>query len=257
MTYSDLPLPLVSIIIPMYNASNFIQETLESVFKQSFQNFEIIVIDDCSTDDSSELVSGIARTHSQLFLLKNEVNLGVAISRNKGVLEAQGRFICFLDADDLWIDSKLEKQINFMLTNNYAFSFTAYQFADETGKPTNSPIKVPAKISYQQALRNHTIWTSTVMLDLKQLTKEQISMPDVRRGQDTATWWKILKETHYAYGLDESLAIYRRTTNSLSANKMKAIRRTWHLFRKVEGLSILESIIPFVGYAFNAVKRRL
>ncbi|HFI0038251.1 TPA: glycosyltransferase [Streptococcus suis] len=165
--------------------------------------------------------------------------------------------MCFLDADDLWLPRKLEKQVKFMLQYQHSFTFTAYQFADESGQPVRKPIQVPSRISYKEALKNHTIWTSTVMLDMASLSKEQIAMPDVRKGQDTATWWKILKVTEYAYSINEVLSLYRRTPDSLSANKLSAINRTWNLFRNVEGLTILQSIIPFCGYALNAIKRRI
>ncbi|UUM62086.1 glycosyltransferase family 2 protein [Streptococcus suis] len=253
----DLSRPLVSVIIPMYNAADYITETINSVLKQTYQNYEIIVVDDCSTDQSVVLVKEMMTWVPDLNLLENPTNSGVAISRNKGVAAAHGRYICFLDADDLWLPTKLEKQLAFAEANGHAFTFTAYQFADENGTSLNKIVKVPAKISYQESLRNHTIFTSTVMLDLHQLTKEQIAMPDVRRGQDTATWWKILKVTGYAYSLPEALSIYRRVNSSLSANKLKAIKRTWYLFRKVEGLSLIQTIIPFIGYAYSAVKRRI
>lgn len=253
----DQSCPLVSVIIPMYNAADYITETIHSVLQQTYQNLEIIVVDDCSTDQSVAFVSEMKTTIPNITLLQNATNSGVAISRNKGVERAKGRFICFLDADDLWLPTKIEKQVQFMLQNKYAFGFSSYQFANEKGEPTNKIAHVPAKISYKQALRKHTIWTSTVMLDMNQLTKEQIAMPDVRRGQDTAIWWRILKVTDWAYSLPEPLALYRRTDQSLSANKLSAIKRTWNLFRNVEGLSFTQSIIPFIGYAFNAVKRRL
>ncbi|MGF0071743.1 glycosyltransferase family 2 protein [Streptococcus orisratti] len=249
--------PLVSVIIPMYNASSFIEETIQTVLQQTYSNIEIIVVDDCSTDASYDVVSQLCQQHENISLLQNRKNSGVGFSRNAGVRHAKGRFISFLDADDLWLPDKLEKQVKFMLQNQYPFTFTAYQFADESGHPVRKPIQVPMKISYKEALRNHTIWTSTVMLDLDVLTKEQIAMPDVRKGQDTATWWKILKVTGYAYSINEVLSLYRRTSQSLSADKLAAVKRTWNLFRKVEGLSILQSIVPFCGYAFNAIKRRI
>lgn len=249
--------PLVSVIIPMYNAALFIEETIQTVLQQTYSNIEIIVVDDCSTDVSYDIVSQLCQKHGNITLLQNKKNSGVGISRNIGVTKAIGRFVCFLDADDLWLPDKLEKQVKFMLQHQYPFTFTAYQFADENGNPVKNPIQVPAKISYKEALRNHTIWTSTVMLDLDVLTKDQIAMPDVRKGQDTATWWRILKVTGYAYSINEVLSLYRRTSQSLSADKLAAIKRTWNLFRKVEGLSILQSIVPFCGYAFNAIKRRI
>ncbi|HEM6111853.1 TPA: glycosyltransferase family 2 protein [Streptococcus suis] len=250
-------IPLVSVIIPMYNARLYIAETIQTVLQQSYSNVEIILVDDCSNDGSYEHVSKIFGHHSNISIFQNLINSGVGHSRNVGVAHAKGRFICFLDADDLWLPRKLEKQVKFMLQYQHSFTFTAYQFADESGQPVRKPIQVPSRISYKEALKNHTIWTSTVMLDMASLSKEQIAMPDVRKGQDTATWWKILKVTEYAYSINEVLSLYRRTPDSLSANKLSAINRTWNLFRNVEGLTILQSIIPFCGYALNAIKRRI
>ncbi|HEL1586658.1 TPA: glycosyltransferase family 2 protein [Streptococcus suis] len=250
-------IPLVSVIIPMYNAEKFIQETLHSVLAQTYPAFEVIVVDDRSNDDSVLLVEAMIETESRIRFLQNKVNAGVAVARNAGVAAARGRFISFLDADDLWLPNKLAKQVDFMLQQGHAFTFSSYQFADENGRPIKSPVHVPSKISYQEALRNHTIWTSTVMLDLEQLTKSQIEMPNVRKGQDTATWWKVLKVTGHAYSIDEVLSLYRRTPASLSANKFAAIKRTWNLFRNVEGLTLGQTILPFWGYAFHAIKRRI
>lgn len=249
--------PMVSVIIPVYNASQFIEETIQSVLKQTYQHFEIILVDDVSTDASVSIIRKMMVTDKRISLLENDVNTGVAIARNRGVAASTGRFICFLDADDLWTPTKLERQVAFALNHGHAFTFTSYQFADESGIAVREPIHVPEKISYKQALGNHTIFTSTVMLDLEQLDKKAIEMPDVRRGQDTATWWKILKVTDYAYSIDEALSIYRRTSASLSANKLAAIKRTWNLFRNVEGLSLWQTIPPFCSYAINAIKRRI
>ncbi|HGA1494581.1 TPA: glycosyltransferase family 2 protein [Streptococcus suis] len=257
MTNQVYDTPLVSVIIPVYNASRFIEETIQSVLKQTYQHFEIILVDDVSTDESVSIIRNMMATDKRISLLENDVNSGVALARNRGVAASTGRFICFLDADDLWLPTKLEKQVAFALNKGYAFTFTSYQFADESGTALKAPLHVPGKLSYQQALGNHTIFTSTVMLDLNQLTKKDIEMPDVRRGQDTATWWKILKVTDYAYSIDEPLSIYRRTLASLSANKFAAVRRTWNLFRNVEGLSLWQTIPPFCSYAINAIKRRI
>ena len=162
-----------------------------------------------------------------------------------------------MDADDLWVSNKLDKQIAFMKETKCAFSFTGYEFADEKGVPNGKKVFIPDKINYKKALKNTTIWTSTVMFDMSMLSKEDIHMPNLRRGQDTATWWKILKKIDYAYGLNEILSIYRRTNNSLSANKFKALKRTWNLYRKVEHLNIFSSFYNFCFYFFNAIKRRV
>jgi len=136
------------------------------------------------------------------------------------------------------------------------FSFTSYQFADENAVPNGSIVHVPEKINYNQALKNTTIWTSTVMFDLTKLGKEDVKMPNVK-SEDTACWWKILKKIDYAYGLDEILSFYRRTAGTLSSNKFEAIKRIWNLYRNVEHLNIFKSAYCFCGYAVRAVLRRV
>ena len=155
------------------------------------------------------------------------------------------------------IKEKLEKQIKFMEENNYDFTFTGYEFADENGNNLGKVVNVPKQINYKQALKNTTIFTSTVIFNVEKLGKELISMPNVRRGQDTATWWKVLKTGIIAYGLNESLSLYRRSNNTLSSNKIKALKRTWNLYRNVEKLSFFTSLYNFCWYCLNAVKRRI
>lgn len=248
---------LVSIIIPVYNASRFLEETINSIQEQTYSNWEAIFIDDCSSDNSYNLIKKYQKEDKRIKLIKNKTNSGAAVSRNNGINHAEGDYICFLDADDKWHPEKLEKQINFMQELNCEFSFTGYQFANEKCNPNGKIVSVPDKINYQQALKNTTIWTSTVMFDMGKLTKDDIYMPNIKRGQDTATWWKVLKKIEYAYGLNEVLSYYRRTNNSLSANKLTALKRTWNLYRNVEHLNILSSFYNFCWYCFNAVRRRV
>lgn len=248
---------LVSIIIPVYNASRFLEETINSIQEQTYSNWEAIFIDDCSSDNSYDIIKQYQKNDKRIKVIKNKINNGVAISRNNGIDYAKGEYLCFLDADDKWHPKKLEKQINFMQELNCEFSFTGYQFANEKCNPNGKIVSVPDKINYQQALKNTTIWTSTVMFDMGKLTKDDIYMPNIKRGQDTATWWKVLKKIEYAYGLNEVLSYYRRTNNSLSANKLTALKRTWNLYRNVEHLNILSSFYNFCWYCFNAVRRRV
>lgn len=248
---------LVSIIIPVYNASRFLEETINSIQKQTYSNWEAIFIDDCSSDNSYNLIKKYQKEDKRIKLIKNKTNSGTAVSRNNGIDHAEGDYLCFLDADDKWHPEKLEKQINFMQELNCEFSFTGYQFANEKCNPNGKIVSVPDKINYKQALKNTTIWTSTVMFDMNKLSKEDIRMPNIKRGQDTATWWKVLKKIQYAYGLNEVLSYYRRTNNSLSANKLTALKRTWNLYRNVEHLNILSSFYNFCWYCFNAVRRRV
>jgi teichuronic acid biosynthesis glycosyltransferase TuaG len=143
-----------------------------------------------------------------------------------------------------------------MQAQDCAFSFTGYEFADATGKPNGKNVRVPATITYNQALKNTTIFTSTVMLDMQRLDKGTVYMPLIKRGQDTATWWKILKIIDNAYGLNEIFSYYRRTDESLSANKLIAIKRTWNLYRGIENMGAAQSVYNFSWYVINAIERR-
>ena len=164
-----------------------------------------------------------------------------------------GDYICFFDSDDYWVIDKLEKQVKFMENNNYAFIYGGYAYL-KNGKKKKA--KVPTTLNYNQLLKNHAIFTSTVMLNMEHLKKEDIYMPNIKRGQDYATWWNILKKGYTAYGITEVLSIYRVGEKSLSSNKFKAIKRTWNLFKREE-LSPIKRIYYFLCYAFYAVKRRI
>lgn len=249
--------PLVSIVTAVHNGRAFFAETIDTVQRQSYDNYEWIIVDDKSDDGTQEVIRKVAKGDTRIRVIELTKNGGAAKARNAGIKESKGDFLCFLDADDLWEKDKLKKQVKFMRSGDYAFSFTGYEFADATGKPNGKVVRVPAKISYRQALKNTTIWTSTVMFDMKKLSVENVLMPDVKRGQDTATWWKVLKKVDYAYGLDEVLSYYRRSAGSLSSNKLTALKRTWNLYRNVEHLGILKSSYCFLIYCFNAVKRRV
>ena len=246
---------LISIIVPVYNAEKFIDETINTVLDQTYTNWELLLVNDCSTDNSVDIIKKFK--DKRIKLINNKVNSKAAISRNNGIKKAKGKYICFLDADDKWDKQKLVKQINFMKEKDCAFSFTSYEFADEKCIPNGKKVIVPETINYKQALKNTTIWTSTVMFDMNKLSKEDIYMPNVARGQDTATWWKVLKKVNYAYGLKDVLSFYRRSEGTLSSNKFEAIKRTWNLYRNVEHLNIFSSSYNFIWYCFNAVKRRV
>jgi teichuronic acid biosynthesis glycosyltransferase TuaG len=249
--------PTVSIVVPVYNAERFICETIQTVLDQTYTDWELILVDDKSTDCSLELIGPYQKKDSRIKLLRNKNNLYAGPTRNKGVQAARGQFITFLDADDFWDSSKLTKQLEFMTTHSCAFSFTGYEFADENGNPTGKRVNVPLTITYKQAMKNTTIFTSTVMFDMSQITKYDIEMPDIRSGQDMATWWNVLKKIDRAYGLNENLSYYRRSSGTLSSNKLKAVRRTWHLYRDYEGLSLPISTCNFFVYITNAIKRRV
>ena len=249
---------LVSIIVPVYNVEKYICETIDCVRKQTYKNWELLLVEDCSKDNTVAVVREYLEEvqDDRVRLICQEKNSGAAGSRNRGVKEARGRYIAYLDADDLWVPEKLEKELAFMERKQAAFAFTGYEFADENGRGTGKIVKVPEQITYEEALKNTTIFTSTVMFDLSLLGKENVRMPAIE-SEDTACWWRILRGGVTAYGLNESLTLYRRSAGSLSSNKSTAIRRIWRLYREAEGLSVIKSAYCFVFWAVRAVLRRI
>lgn len=247
----------VSIIIPVYNAEKYIRETVASVKAQTYENWELLLVEDGSFDASRQLLTEMTeKKNDERVRLICQENSGVAKARNKGLSEATGRFISYLDADDLWSADKLEKQLAFMEEKQAAFSFTGYEFANEEGKGTGKIVKVPETLSYRQALKNTTIFTSTVMFDTEKIEKDKLKMP-VIKSEDTALWFSVLRTGHTAYGLNENLVRYRRGRESLSSNKLEALKRIWNLYRKAEHLSVPYSMYNFCFWALRAVKRRI
>lgn len=239
----------VSVIIPMYNSSKFILECVNSVINQTYKNLEIILIDDKSKDDTLKVVKKIK--DKRIKLIESNFNSGAATCRNKGIEAATGDYICFLDSDDFWVKDKIEKQVKFIKDKSFIYSKYIY-YKDNKTHIAN----VPMSYTYNQLLKNSGIFTSTVMLNMKKLTKDDIYMPNIKRGQDYGCWYKVIKKVGKAYGIDEPLAYYRVGNDSLSSNKLKAIKRTWNLY-KMEKLPFYKRVICFICYAFNAVKRRL
>lgn len=246
---------MVSIIVPVYNAQSFIGETIQYVQAQTYEDWELLLVDDYSLDNSCDVIEGMQRTDDRIRLFRQEANSGAASCRNKGVHCARGRYLCFLDADDIWEANKLERELAF-IGGDKGFVFTDYEFADENGQGLGKIVHVPKKITYSEALKNTTIFTSTVMIDRRIIADEDIMMPCIE-SEDTATWWNILKKYGTGYGLDECLVRYRRSAGTLSSNKFKAIKRIWNLYRSHEGLSIVKSLYCMVFWAFRAVFRRL
>lgn len=250
----------VSIIVPVYNAAAYIVETMDSVRAQTYEDWELLLVEDGSSDNTDRVISEYIRgtEDARIRLIRQPSNLGAAKARNRGLQEAQGRYIAYLDADDLWMPQKLEKEIAFMNLpeTQAAFAFTGYEFADEHGQGTGTVVKVPRTLTYKQALKNTTIFTSTVMFDTERISKELLEMP-VIKSEDTALWWKVLRNGYTAYGLNENLVIYRRPKKTLSSNKLEAIRRIWNLYRRAEGMNVLNSAYHFCFWAARAVYRRI
>ena len=249
---------LVSIIIPVYNANKYIEATVDSVMAQGYADWELLLVDDGSTDGSGETVDKLALQDEtkRIKVLRPEEHGSAAKARNYGLSQAKGRYIAFLDADDLWEKDKLEKEMSFMKEKQAGFVFSGYEFADAQGNGTGKVVKVPDTLTYRQALKNTTIFTSTVLIDTEVIDKKLVFMPEIK-SEDTATWYQILRNGYVAYGLNENLVKYRRVANSLSSNKLEAIRRIWNLYRKAEKLSLIYSAYNFVFWAVRAVLRRI
>jgi teichuronic acid biosynthesis glycosyltransferase TuaG len=246
---------LISIITPAYNASEYIAETIESVLAQTYSDWEMWVVDDHSYDGTADIVENYSENDSRIHLIRMLKNVGPAEARNIALRKANGRYIAFLDSDDLWHPEKLEKQMNFMRSHCYAFVFTSYQrIKGKNGKSLNV-IKVPESIDYQNYLKNTIIGTLTVVIDREKTGF--FEMPDVRSSHDMALWCDILKRGFKAYGLQETLAYYRVVPGSNTAKKLRAARDVWRVYRRIEGIALIPSLYNFIFYAFNASRKRI
>ncbi len=246
---------MISIISPVYNAEKYISKTIDSVLGQDYEDFELILVDDGSTDGSASVIKGYSDPRIRYAINDNEKH-GAFSARNKGISLATGRYIAFIDADDLWDKQKLSKTLEYMNARNAAFVFTGYEFGDESGIGTGKIVHVPESLVYKKALSRTVIFTSTVLFDTDKLSKDLIYMPDIP-SEDTATWWNILRTGVIAYGLDENLVIYRRSSNTLSSNKLTAIKRIWNLYRNGENFGVVKSLYYMMGWAWRAMARRL
>lgn len=244
--------PEVSVITPVYNSSLFINGCLKSVLKQSYSNLEIILVDDCSSDDSVSLIQSIISKDSRIKLIKLPENSGAAVARNAAIEASQGRYIAFLDSDDLWLPDKLKKQLAFMKFNNYSFTYTAYDKIDEKDQIFGH-VGVPSRVSYSDLLKTCSIGCLSVIYDTAFLGK--IYMPTNTKREDFATWLQLLKMVDYAYGLNETLAQYRVYKSQTSAKKLKMAKENWHLYRDIEGLNLVDSSYYFIHYAVRGLLR--
>ena len=202
-----------------------------------------------------QIIKEFQKYDNRIKYIKLKKNSGASVSRNEGIRNAKGRFIAFVDSDDIWKPEKLEIQIKYMLKENLGFTFTSYRYMKENGELTNKIAKAPSKINYNGLLKNTIIGCSTVVIDREIV--DYFEMPLVRRGQDTATWLQILRKEKYAYGIEQDLVNYRLVGESLSSNKIKALKRTWNTYRNVEKLGLLKSSYVFCFYVFNAIKKRI
>lgn len=245
---------LVSVITPVYNAEKVIGATLESVFNQTYPNIEIILVDDCSTDNSKTVIEEYAKSHPEIVYFRQPTNQGAGAARNKALELAKGQYVAFLDADDLWHPEKTEKQVNLLKEKNGSFSYTAIEMIDCEGKIVKKKRKVKESVDYKFLLKNTMIATSTVLIDRS--IKGDFRMPLRRGGQDYATWLMLLRDGSIAYGINEVLEQYRvGNKKSLSGEKRKSIKQVWEIQTQQEHINVFNAWINVNCFIFNALKK--
>ena len=229
-------MPDFSIIIPLYNCEKYLPEALDSIRNQTVSNWEAILVDDKSVDKTLIIANKYAQEDERFTVLKQDCNQGAAKARNKALEYSTGRFVAYLDSDDYWFPSKLDKQREFMLANHYGGCFTSYETVNEDGGHRNY-IHVESQVDYKRFLKKPPTCSHTIMFDTNIVDKNCLVMPDIRKRQDGATWLNVLKEHRFLYGLDDVLAANRKRSDSLSSNKISAVKSTWYMYSKVQGLN--------------------
>lgn len=243
--------------MPVYRSIKYIEESIQSVVDQTYPYWELIIIDDCGNDGSISIAEEYAKKYNNIRIKKNTANHGVAYSRNIGIEMSKGRFICFLDSDDKFDCTKLEKQYKFMIKMHIAFSYTNYRRIDGNNCIVKKCIDLPLKSDRINALCEMPMLVSTVMLDSQMIDKTKIKFPMIRTSEDRSCFAEILKDIPFAYLLDEVLTEYRIHSDSISGNRIRNIIDTWCYYRRTEHFSFFESLHYFIKYIYFAIKKRI
>ena len=243
---------LVSIITPSYNSLKYINKSIESVLNQTYCEWEMIIVDDKSTDDTNKLINKYIKYDNRIRLIKLKSNSGPANARNTGIKEAKGRYIAFLDSDDIWLPQKLEKQIKFMEDNNLSVTYSSYETIDEQDKKINFR-KVKELITYSDMSKSNHIGNLTGIYNCEKIGK--FYMDDVGH-EDYTLWLKIMQRVGKTKGLKEPLAKYRILSNSISSNKLKVLKWQWYIYRNILKLNIFKSSYYFMWYIYYAIRKR-
>ncbi len=246
---------LVSVIMPSYNSAVFIKDSINSVLCQTYTNWELIIVDDFSIDDSKLIISDFMKKDERIKAVLLESNIGPAEARNIALDMAKGKYIAFLDSDDLWIEDKIDEQIKFMKYKDIAFSYTSYQPISEDMNKKFSVIKAPDIMTYDSYLKNTIIGCLTVMIDKSKTGS--FKMPNIRSSHDMALWLILMKRGFSAYGLNKKLAYYRIVNNSNTSNKFKSVKDVWMVYTKIEKINVFNSFWYFICYLTNAIKKRI
>lgn len=244
---------IVSVIMPAYNSEQYIEEAVNSVLKQTYDQIELIIVDDCSSDGTCRIIKKLAEVHKNIKYCLQKKNSGAGIARKTGVEVAKGRYIAFLDSDDIWVPNKIERQICLLKEKKGDFSYTAMDTIDKTGKSLNRLIQVKESIDYKMLQRNTMIATSTVLLDRN--GTGPLEMPEKRYCEDYPVWLGLLRSGRIAYGIKEPMVHYRELKNSLSSNHFRSIKNVWLTQVKDEKINKLRVMVNMIFYAWNAFKK--
>ena len=240
---------LVSIVTPTFNSEKFISETIQSVQNQTYTNWEMIIVDDCSTDNTANLVTEKAQLDRRITFIRLNQNSGPAKARNAGIEKVSGKYMTFLDADDIWFPEFISTSIETIIAKNIFFVFSSYRRSNEKLEFVYSDFIVPEKVTYTDILKSNSISCLTAFIDIEKLGKKR--MPDIFKRQDMGLWLQYLKEIPFAYGIQKPMAIYRIRENSLSRKKSKLLKYQWQFYREVEHLSILQSCYYMINWMYK------
>jgi teichuronic acid biosynthesis glycosyltransferase TuaG len=244
---------LVSIITPSYNSEKFISKTINSILNQTYNNWELLITDDCSTDETLNIIRSFQENDNRIKLFKLAANKGAGVARNNSIEKAKGRFIAFLDSDDQWKPNKLEIQIDFMLSNSLALTYSGYDVINENGIYLKN-IRPPKVVNFQKIISNNYIGCLTAVYDTKIIGKHY--MPKIRRRQDWVLWINIIKIIRETKGIENSLAIYTDRKNSISDNKFLMLKYNWQVYSKYLRYNNVKSIILIFNFLIHyAIKK--
>lgn len=245
----------VSIIMPTYNVGDIVLETIDSVLKQTYKDWELIIVDDASKDNTPDILGCIAKKDPRIKLVLSKVNGGAGVSRNLGLDNISGRFIAFLDSDDLWEHTKLEQQISHMLKMDAPISHTSFTFISENGQVRAGKVEASKLVDLEHNLRHTEIGTSTAMIDVEKV-QGSIRFSAIRARQDLKLWIDLLSQGYVSHGLNIPLVKYRVRNGSVSSNKLKMLWLTLKVYIGVKSLSMTKRLTCYAAYVLNAIKKR-
>ena len=247
-------MPVVTVVMPVYNSQQYLTESLSSVLSQTLVDFELIAIDDYSSDSSLLILESYASNDARVRVIGLDQNSGPAVARNVGIREAKGRYIAFIDSDDIWLPNKLAIQLELMQSTQSAIVFSSYSLIQEGQRGSGAVVCAPAKVTYPMLLKSNYIGCSTAMYDTKKVGK--VYMPEIRFRQDYGLWLRILRNGHAALGVSEPLVRYRVRKESVSSNKPRAALYHWKVLRAESNTPLPMALYYFVWYVVLALKKR-